>query len=179
MKESIKIRGIVEIKNGKTHIVAENHFTDEMMKMLVSFLAAKAEDQVDRPLPTSSWNMYIGTDTDTATTHSMTQLVSPIGTAPGTEPNSKSGALTNPSPGVWRVVYSATWDAGTVSGTVGEVALYLTTTDHFSFEDSNWYCNAGANMVSRLSVADSAFSAFTIDESKPFTVTWTIEISSS
>ena len=109
----------------------------------------------------------------------MTQLVSPIGAAPGTEPSSKSGALTNPSPGVWRIVYTATWDAGTVSGTVGEVALYLTTVSSFIFGDSGWYCDGGKNMVSRLSVADGAFSAFTIDTNKPFTVTWTIEISSS
>ena len=110
----------------------------------------------------------------------MTALVSPIGTPPGTAPNSKDGYLSNPSAGVWRVVYSATWDAGAISGTIGEAALYLTTVAYFSFGDNDWFCNeSDGRMVSRLASADGAFSAFVIDDTKPLTAIWTIELSST
>ena len=179
----IEIIGKVEFRNGDKVIRARNHFVDEGAKLIVSFLGAKTIWSYDYKtynyLVLPSLNIYLGSDTSTATTHDMTELVSPIGTSPGTAPNSKNGYLSNPSAGVWRVVYSATWDAGTVSGTVGEVALYLRATSYFEFGKDKWYCDASAKMISRLAAADGAFSAFVIDDTKPLTVTWVIELSST
>jgi len=170
----IEVTGYVEIRNGDTVVKATNHFVDALAKTIISLLGAKRLFE-DDSLPTNSWSIYLGSDTSTPTTHDMTSLVSPIGDPPGTGPSTKSGSLNNPSAGVWRVMYSATWVEGSISGTVGEVALYLTTTDRFSWSDMYWSCSAGENMVSRLSAKDGDFSAFVIDTSKPLVVEWTIE----
>ena len=182
----IEIIGKVEFKNGDKIIRARNHFVDEGAKLIVSFLGAKdtygyyGNYPQNAALPTWSWSLYLGSDTSTATTHDMTALVSPIGASPGTAPNSKDGYLSNPSAGVWRVVYSATWDAGTVSGTVGEAALYLCKAQYFAFEQTKWAVSySHQSMVSRLASADGAFSAFVINTSKPLTATWVIELSST
>ena len=173
----IEITGYVEIRNGKTVIRATNHFVDAFTKTVGGFLCAHSFGSAHRNLPLwDNLSIYLGSDTSTATTHDMTSLVSPIGTPPGTEPSSKTGALTNPSAGVWRVVYTATWGEGTISGTVGEAALYLRTVDVFTWGNHYFACEAGKNMVSRLSAKDGDFSAFVIDTSKPLVVNWTIEL---
>ena len=176
MLEKIKISGKVRVENGDVVIEGKNHFTDPMMKTIISFLGADYGYSQDKPMPTYSWNIYIGSDTATATTHDMTALASPIGTSPGVEPNTKHGALSNPEAGIWRVIYTAVWDSGTVSGTLGELGLYLKTTSYFEFGKTDWYCNTGPDMVSRLASADGAFTAFTINTSEPLSVTWTIEV---
>ena len=176
----IEIIGKVEFRNGDRVIRARNHFVDKGGMLIVSFLGSKDTSYVNYArLPVYEWSIYLGSDTSTPTTHDMTTLVSPIGSSPGIAPNSNNGYLSNPSAGVWRVGYSATWDAGTVSGTVGEVALYLKTTSYFEFGKKPWYCNTGPEMVSRIASADGAFSAFVIDDTKPLTVTWVIELSST
>ena len=175
MREKLKVKGYLVIKNGDTVVRGKNHFVDGMMKMIISFLGAKITVTGQKSAPLYHWSIYLGSDTSTPTTHDMTSLVSPIGSAPGTPPDYKGGLLDNPSPGVYRVEYIATWFTGSISGTVGEVALYLTTTDRFSWSDGGWYCNAGENMVSRSSAADRTLQQFTINPSKPLSVTWTIE----
>ena len=174
MFDKIKISGKVRIENGDIIIDGKNHFTDPMMKTIVSFLGA-AKGSRYGSLSVYSWNIYLGSDTTTATTHDMTALVSPIGTSP-TEPNTKHGVLSNPEPSIWRVVYTAVWDGGSVGGTLGELGLYLKTTSYFDFGIWGWYCNTGPEMVSRLASADGAFTAFAINTSEPLSVTWTIEV---
>ena len=176
MLDKIKISGFVRIENGNTIIEGKNHFTDAMMKTIISFLGSKREPNSTKPLPAYSWSVYLGSDTSTATTHDMTALVSPIGASPGTESTTKHGALSNSEPGIWRVVYTAVWDSGAVSGTLGELGLYMRTTSYFEFDKTNWYCDTGPEMVSRLASADGAFTAFTINTSEPLSVTWTIEV---
>ena len=180
MLDKIKISGKVRIENGSILIEGNNHFTDAMMKTIISFLGSyksrSGSSSYTSPGPTSNWSIYLGSDTSTATTHDMTALVSPIGTSPGVEPNTKHGALSNSEPGIWRVIYTAVWDSGTVSGTLGELGLYLKTTSYFEFGKTDWYCNTGPEMVSRLASADGAFTAFTINTSEPLSVTWTIEV---
>lgn len=177
--DKIEIIGIVEIRNGKNHVIAKNHITDAMMEEIISWLACISVPTGGTSGPTHSWHIYIGEDTTTSSDHSMTQLVQPIGTAPGTAPNSKSGATRNPDAGVYRVVYSATWDAGTVSGTLGEMALYLDVVSGLQGFGAGWPSSASERMVSRLASADGDFTSFTIDDTVPLTVTWTLQMSST
>jgi len=131
----------------------------------------------------STWNMYMGTNTNTGTTSGMTALTSPIGTTPGTVPSSKSVAtLDGTSTGIWACTWTAIWNTGVISGNVGEMALYLiydaTTTS------GGWYYSNGVNgttqttpgMYSRLCNADGDFSTFAIDTTKPVIVDWKIQL---
>jgi len=179
------IQGKVTIKQGDKIIVKDaiNHFVDAGLKGILStmlFSRMGSSDSYWR-LWAYSWNIYLGSDTATTTSTTMTSLVSPIGTAPGTPPDSKTISVKDGSAdGVWEITYTATWNAGSVSGTVGELALYLKAPDKTDFR---WEFLAVADydpsevMVSRLSSADGDFSSFIIDETKPLTVDWKVTFS--
>lgn len=190
-QDEVQIKGYVTIWQGegknKKFIVkrAENHFVDAGLKGIVSSLMCSLLGGYASDKYIYAWSylpkMYLGSDTATSTTHAMTALVTPIGDAPGTVPSAISGAdLTNPSSGVWRTSYTAVWYAGAVSGTVGELGLYLRPFTEFT---AGWQYTANADltypsaMVSRLSSADSDFSSFIIDTSKSVTVQWDVEVS--
>ena len=177
--DSIKIQGFVDIQNGDTHIKAKNKFTQSLLKHIMNFIScANNTTYVNMALGTFSYNMYIGTDTTTPTAYNTTVLTSPIGTSPGTGPNILSGSSTNPLTGIFKVIVTATWNAGTVTGTVGEMALYLNAFD--TLQGFGWNAQAtqtGNRLACRLAVADGDFSAFTINPSNPLIISWTIQLS--
>lgn len=158
---------------------AKNKWVDAGLKGLLSALIGSVFRGYD---PYSyAWardfKIYIGQDTVTTTTHNLTALVDPIGSTPGTAPNSTSGEdRTNPATGEWHTAYIAIWDADSVSGTVGEVALYLRAFNNLT---AGWSSGSYLPlvMVSRCSVADGDFTQFSIDTSKSLTVYWEVMIS--
>jgi hypothetical protein len=181
--DEIKIRGHVQFINGdKKTKWYRNHFTNYGLITLANlFGGGGLFDQYS--IPAYSWSslsygfIVLGTNTTTPTNASMTQLVSPIGNAPGTKPNTQTGLTGTLSNGYY-VIYQATWNTNTVSGTVGEVGLYLRSCNSLaSFNASN--VPVYTNMVSRLSVADGDFSPQTINTSYPFTVNWQLSFTFS
>ena len=114
--------------------------------------------------------MVLGSDTTTVNTVGMTALVSPIGSGIGTVPNTQSGSITQSAVGDYLLSLTAVWNAGSVSGTVGEIGLYL-------YGDNTWrglgtLTPSGCRLYARLSNADSHFSSFSIDTGKNLTITW-------
>jgi hypothetical protein len=183
-RESIKIKGIVEIINGDTHIIAENKFVQSMIVWLtnitsVSYLNLPANSSLRWNISTYNWDIYLGTNTTTPTSYNTISLASPIGTAPGTTADIKLGSTTNPSPGIFRTIFTCTWNAGTISGTVGEMALYLSvrsTLQTFGWgQVFNPVITETKQLVSRLSVADGSLSSFTINTANPLTMNWTVQ----
>jgi len=168
----IGIRGTVKIENGEHIAIGRNHWVGQGLEGIGSYLVVNATNVYGA---TYSWNIYIGSDTTTATTVSMTSLVSPIGTAPGTAPNAKSysGAYYSSSTTPVVLTYTATWNAGTVSGTLGEAGLYL----YLGYTNLQNYSMASTpGLASRLSVADGSFTAFTINTSVALTITWIVNL---
>jgi len=191
--DKVKIEGLVTVyqedeKGNRTYLVknAKNHWVNAGLKGLLSALIGKIVYANGSYAYIYFWShefkIYLGSDVSTTTTPGMTSLVSPIGTAPGTAPNSTWGTdIEQVATGVWRVTFVARWNAGTVSGTVGELALYLRpfTSTGVGWEKtivSGTYTYPQA-MVARLSVADGDFSSFIIDPNKSLTVQWEVRIS--
>lgn len=185
----LDIGGFVTITSGEDVICKDvhNHFTNNGMRGILSVPAYQGRTYSVIPttayagfyLPAynNEWSIYLGTDisnaTDPATT---TALVSPIGTAPGQAPSVNSvAARDGTSDGIWEAQYTALWVAGTISGTVGEAALYLkwpaATTGRWG-DDATTLFNPPASLGARMAVADGDFTAFTIDTSKPTVVDW-------
>ena len=178
----IGIRGTVKIENGEHIAIGRNHWVAQGLETIGSFLMCSVYNSGGYYVSNFSfngaiysWNIYIGSDTSTPTTVSMTALASPIGTSPGTGPNSTSysGVYYSSSTTTIVLVYAATWNAGTVSGTLGEAGLYL------------WINTGGLTngatatqpgLASRLSAADGSFTAFTINTAAAVTVTWTVSL---
>lgn len=191
MNERVKIEGFVtawqEDEHGNREIViprTQNHFVDQGLRGLLSYILGSAFGAGTYKIYyawSQSFQIYLGIDTTTSTAHNLTALINPIGTTPGTAPNITSGdGRSNPATGTWKAGWIAQWNPGTVSGTVGELALYLRpftviTNEWFEVTPSTAYKDR--LMVSRLSVADSDFSAVTIDTSKSFVAHWEIQIS--
>lgn len=183
--DSIKIEGFVEIRNGDKVIKAKNRFVQTILAhisnaLVLGRISAGAPSVIYWRGPFWDYNIYLGTDQVTPTVFNTTALTSPIGGAPGTAPNTKIGSTSNPSNGVFQINTTATWNAGTVSGTVGEMALYLNLTPAlkgYQWGGAATQENGAVQLGSRLSVADGSFSAFPIDNTKPLAVTWTIRVS--
>lgn len=184
--DKMLIQGLVTIKQGDKILAyqAPNSWVDAGLRGLVSALIG---DWVRGSSGTYSpgegaWaeklNMYLGSDTATATVHGATALTTPIGNAPGTEPSTIAGDdLTNPSSGTFKTSITAEWYTGTVSGTVGELALYLKPWDDLNIGWRNVQHNniPPDTMASRLSNADGDFSSFVIDTGLSLTVEWEIQ----
>jgi hypothetical protein len=90
--------------------------------------------------------------------------------------NSASLPRSNPSPGVYQVTYTSTWNAGAVSGTIGEVGLFLYIWDALQSAGGSSGIPS-RRLASRLSVADGDFTAYTIDTALPLTVQWIVQFS--
>jgi len=184
--DKILIQGLVTVWQGEgkdKKIIfknAENRWVDAGLKGLIALLSGDYVYLNTWDAWVRDWDMYLGSDTATATTHSMTALTSPIGAAPGTAPNAKSGAArSNPATGDWRTSVTAIWYAGTISGTVGEMAFYCK--PFGTYWTFLWFRQLQSPsfpsaMVSRLSSADGDFGSFAIDISKSLTVQWEITI---
>jgi len=174
----IGIRGTVKIENGEHIVVGRNHWVAQGLETIGSYLVAGTSVQICGNAggiydACTNWNIYIGSDTSTPTTVSTTALAAPIGTTPGTRPNtaSYSGVYYSSSTTPVVLTYVATWNAGTVSGTLGEVGLYLTINTS-GLANGTTATNPG--LASRLSAADGSFTAFTINTAAALTVTWTV-----
>jgi hypothetical protein len=167
----IGIRGTVKIENGKHIVIGKNHWVAQGLETIGSYLVTVWN--IYGAL--SNWNIYIGSDTSTTTTVGMTSLVSPIGTAPGTAPNTNSfsGIYYSTSTTPIVITWIATWNAGTVSGTLGEAGLYLYINTN-NLTNGAYASNPG--LASRLSAADGSFTAFTINTAAALTVTWTVSL---
>ncbi len=181
----IVLRATVDVWNGDKHLVhARNHFVGQGLIGLANIMGGipptTAGSSASSGLSayylqtsgTSNAKMYLGTDTATATTFGTTALTAPIGTAPGTLPSAMTIQSATDNTTYVKLIFVATWNAGTVSGTVGELGLY-------GYE---MYLTLGSGalttsaLLSRLSTKDGDFTAFTINTANALAVTWTIEL---
>jgi len=167
----ILVSGEVEVWNGETHFKARNHFVEQGLIDLVNMLTVSyATGTLYSHVYTGYYTMRLGRNSTTPTTASLTALVDEV----TTEPNSLLGENSNPTVGTVRIKVMATWNAGTVSGQVGELGLrwgLFTGLQSFGWT----YSTSGTKLLmSRLSNADGDFVTFTINTGVPLTIEWRI-----
>lgn len=112
----------------------------------------------------------------TSTTSDMTSLVTII----NTPPSSVSGNVSNPSPGVYRVTPTATWNAGTLGTvTITEACLYATIENQLQAFGATYTTHITNNVevVDRICSTDGDFAEFTVNSSNPLTVLYNIQFS--
>jgi len=161
----LKLFGEVEIENGDTKIKGRNHWVGTGLETLAAFIGSTSGASVN--VSTSNWYILLGTDTKTPTNVSMSTLVNLI----PTQPNFKltSGNYYSGSTNAVSVAYTAVWFPRTVSGTVGEIGLYLTL-------NGGIYPNGNPGMVARLSVADGSFNVFTVNTNNSLNIVWYVNL---
>lgn len=181
-----------EDSDGEREYIIENqrnHFTNGMLRGLLSFMVGSTfgARQTRNNGYTAAhrawyadWNILLGVDTVTPTTHNMTALVSPISTNPNTR---ICEGLTTISNAERYINWTAIWNANTISGTIGEMGLWFRPFTNISPSWSHIYDGYGdvtssltSTMCSRLSSASEDFSPFSIDPSRSLTITWELGV---
>ena len=167
------------VKSGKKILFAtKGHIVNAGLMMLGNFFALNTTS-VSGLMPAYNWGSmtsYIQLGTGgSVTSPTTTALTTPL----VTKANSQSGSFTNPSNGVYKVNFTATWNAGSITAiTVTEMGLWLQ-----SFMDITtmqvFGANTGTNVqniffFSRISAADGDFTSFLVNTSVPLTITWTL-----
>jgi hypothetical protein len=118
-------------------------------------------------------SIRLGTGT-TATAQNTTALVTPLAIAP----DLISGTVSNPSSGVYRISYDATWNAGALgTPTITEAALFGKANAVLrAFETADLVSSSVAIvLVDRITSTDEDFEAFEVNGSNPLTVQYQIE----
>jgi hypothetical protein len=162
----IGIRGTVKIENGEHVAIGRNHWVGQGLETIGNYIISSNSNL---GAAGTNWTMRLGSDTSTTTTVSMTSLVSQIGGNPSSQTSWGTYYATSTTPVV--LIWIATWNAGTVSGTLGEAGLYL----YISYGAlGNGTAASQPGLASRLSAADGSFTAFTINTAAALTVTWTV-----
>ena len=171
------------VKSGKKTLFAtKGHIVNAGLMMLGNFfsLGAIGGSSSYCYFPAYGWstmNTYIQLGTGgNATTYSTTALTTPV----ATKPNSQSGSFTNPSNGVFKVNFTATWNAGALTAiTVTEMGLWLEALNQLSTMQTfgAMVGPSGANtyfFFSRISSTDGDFTSFVVNTAVPLTITWTL-----
>lgn len=158
---------------------ADTNLTDRAAMTLANW-CSQTDDEGNRWGPSVNFNsaptgaysrMVLGTDTETSNTPSMTALTAPIGTAPGTAASSQAIGTYQIDEGHYKISYVANWRPGSISGTVGEIGLYLMASATWSGVSGS-LAPGGPYLWARRCVADEHFEAFEIDTSKNLTIVW-------
>lgn len=167
-----------QVKNGtaKLKFKSKGHIVSQGLIGIINLLALYTLNSVNA-VPSYNWgagagNIYsrirVGTGTG-ATTASMTDLVTPN----TTNPSSLSGATSNPTAGVYRVSWLATWNAGVLTAiTVTELGLYLFLVPTLQTFGATGPLPTVYAFCSRLSDSDGDFTAFLVNILVPLTIEW-------
>jgi hypothetical protein len=183
LDSTIHVSGTVKIENGDTVVEYKNKTTMNYLKYMLSMIGGYTWSSTG----TCGWYapgwyqgldqtyVVLGLDQTHVTTNTTSALTAPIGTSPGTKPNS-SARCTSQNGNNFYMTYSYTWQPGVVTGIVGEIGHYFATSaQQLITTNATQYCNGTSTLNSRVCVADGEMSPFTIDPMKPLLVTWTYE----
>jgi hypothetical protein len=164
-----------EGKNKKLKFASKGHIVNQgLIHMINALAASQTGSSGPYYLFSRDWTgktysyMRLGTGGN-VTQGTTTNLTTPV----STPPDSQSGATSSPGGGTYRVAWTATWNAGTLTAiTVSEIGLFLYL--NTSLQGFGWtgFNGAATALFSRLSAADGDFTAFQVNPSVPLTVEW-------
>jgi hypothetical protein len=160
-------------ENKKLKFASKGHIVNQGLIHIVNLLSPTALAYSSGLHGTSyQWTsrttyMRLGTGGN-VTTGSVTQLTTLV----STPPDSQAGSSSSPSAGTYRISWTATWNAGTLTAiTVSEIGLFLDLVA--TLQGFGWtYGGGGTALFSRLSAADGDFTAFVVNTSVPLTIEW-------
>jgi hypothetical protein len=171
----------LDIALGKAKLVfaSKGHIVNYGLIAIVNLLASQSITYLPSyNFGTTMDKAYIrvGTGTD-ITTGATTGLSSAVATAA----SSQAGVTSNPS-GSYRIAWTATWNAGTLSAIdISELGLFLNIIGSTPLNTLQPFATGlgtqnTAAMFSRLSNADGDFSTFTVNTSVPLTIEWRLTL---
>lgn len=182
--DSILIKATVIIRNGNRVIIGHNRIVSlgikSLLQTLISLQTATSQTALSSQFVANATysRIRVGQDTTTVTTEGMTALSSEI----TTDRNSAATKIEKVLAGQYRIKWVATWNAGTITGTCGELGLYLTGMQAYAdgalpVDNGFFIINyASPQLFSRLSSASGDFVSFTINTAVPLSIEWRLDI---
>jgi hypothetical protein len=160
----------------KLKFASKGHIVNQGLIHIINALSASSTNMASsyKYLFSRDWTgktytyMRLGTGGN-VTQGTTTGLTTPVGTGP----DSQAGATSSPGGGTYRVAWTATWNAGSLTAiTVSELGLFLYL--QTALQAFGWvtFDGAGTALFSRLSAADGDFTAFVVNTSVPLTIEW-------
>lgn len=170
--DKITVKDEVLVYAGKKLLFkSKGHIVNAGLIGLVNFMGIAQVSSVSN-VPSAAWAakgqyMRVGTG-GTVTQAGTTGLT----TIDNTAASSQSGALTNVSTGIYRISWSAVWNAGVLGAIdVSEIGLWLYLLTNLQAFGATGVSAATA-FFSRISVADGDFNVFTVNVAVPLTIEW-------
>lgn len=174
----MKVEGLFTVKNGNKKQSIKNKFVESGTEALILPMLIIRDSAAENGYG-NNYNIEIGSDTTTATEREMVSLVNSISNNPD---NTSIDVVQNDDE--YYVKYTATWDSGSVSGTLGEVGINLYIPDHTNVNSdynpqppySAGWINSFVQLLSRICEADGDFTSFTIDETSPLVIEYKLSL---
>jgi hypothetical protein len=173
----VKVTDEIRVYEGdKLKFASKGHIVNQGLIHLINALSASTTNSSSgyKYLFSREWTsktysyMRVGTGGN-VTQGTTTGLTTPVGTGP----DSQAGATSSPGGGTYRVSWTATWNAGTLTAiTVSELGLFLYL--QTNLQSFGWVNFTGSTtaLFSRLSDADGDFTSFVVNTSVPLTIEW-------
>jgi hypothetical protein len=173
----VKVTDEIRVYEGdKLKFASKGHIVNQGLIHLINALSASTTNSSSgyKYLFSREWTsktysyMRVGTGGN-VTQGTTTGLTTPVGTSP----DSQAGATSSPGGGTYRVSWTATWNAGTLTAiTVSELGLFLYL--QTNLQSFGWVNFTGSTtaLFSRLSDADGDFTSFVVNTSVPLTIEW-------
>jgi hypothetical protein len=115
-------------------------------------------------------SLRLGTGTS-STTPSTNNLATPI----TTPPNTATGSLSNPSAGIYRATFNATWNAGTIgTPTINEAGLWVFGNNVLQVFGATFGPNA-LFLADRVCSTDGDFASFAVNATRPLTLQYQVQ----
>jgi len=173
----VKVTDEILIYEGeKLKLASKGHIVSQGLIHIINALAASQTPTSGYPfyLFSRDWTgksysyMRLGTGGN-VTQGTTTGLTTPVGTGP----DSQAGATSSPGGGTYRVSWTATWNAGSLTAiTVSEIGLFLYLETNLQNFGWTYFKGSGTALFSRLSAADGDFTSFVVNTSVPLTIEW-------
>lgn len=161
----------VQAGTAKLKFASKGHIVNQGLVALINFFASNDAANTADYLPSYAWYMRMGTG-GSVTTGATTTLTSVDATAAST-----SGGATSSPGSSFRVAWTSTWNAGTLSAiVVTEMGLYLNIDSGLNTFATGYVAGSAAALFSRLSEADGDFTNFTVNTAVPLTVEWRLTL---
>jgi hypothetical protein len=183
----IKISDQITCYNGEKVVFrTKGHITNYGMIAMVNWLSWTASTSQTAYYGLQySIGTYMYIRCGTGHTNPTTATTTALDAINATAPSSFFGATSNPSAGSYRITWTATWNAGSLTAiTIYEFGMWwnnawATSPTQFALQSyamGSYGSTAASNaeMVSRISDPDGDFSHFTVNTSVPLTLQWSL-----
>lgn len=180
MGDRMKITGTYSVMNGDNNFSAKNKFVKKGLHgIMLPFVVYCDSSTTDEYGFGHNMKIKVGDDTSTETVVGMDSLTSLTNGSPD-----NTSITVHQDGDEYYAVYTSTWESGNITGTLGELGIFLyLPNDEVNADDTSKnppydadYRMGSVSMLSRVCEADGDFTSFEIDDTEPLTIEYRLSL---